>query len=145
VQQLLQAPTAQALGRGLELGQRRLAEHRALDLAEDADARRVLRAAGELRKRERERGTPVQVVHDDVLPVHVGHVRDDEPPVVADGDAPGSLVEDDRLPVLQADLVVDALGLLAQEVEGTIVEDVAVLVDLDERRPAMLGRLTQYL
>ena len=78
---------------------------------------------------------------DDALALDVGDVGDLQAAVGTDRDAARALVEDDRLAVLEADLVVDALRLLAQEVERAVVEDVAVLIDLDECRPFVLGGL----
>ena len=120
-----------------------LSVHRPLELAEHADRGRLGRPVRQVCQRERERRTTVHVVHHDRVLGHVGGVRDHEPAVVPDHDAPGPLVEHDRLSVHQADLVVDALRLLPQHVERTVVEHVAVLIDLDERRPLMRDRLSQ--
>ena len=65
--------------------------------------------------------------------------------VLPDPHAPVPVVEHDRLAVLQPDLVVLALGLLAQQVERAVVEDVAVLIDLDERRALVLGGAAEDL
>ena len=50
--------------------------------------------------------------------------------------------EADRLAVLEADLV---LRLLLDRVEGAVVVDVAVLVDLEQCRPLVRGRAAQDL
>ena len=55
------------------------------------------------------------------------------------------LAEADRLAGLEHDHVVLARLLLAHGVEGAVVEDVAVLVDLDERRALVLGGGAQDL
>src|SRR5439155_2478282 len=50
----------------------------------------------------------------------------------------------DRLAVLQPDLVELLLALGPDRVEGAVVEDVAVLVDLDERRALVRGGRAQH-
>src|SRR5205814_5107098 len=52
--------------------------------------------------------------------------------------------ERDRFAVLQPDQEVVPGGRFLERVEGAVVEDVAVLVDLDERRAAVVGRRPQY-
>ena len=82
----------------------------------------------------------VLVVDVDQLARHVGRVRHPERPVVLDRHAALSLrPERDRLPLLQPDLVLQAMRFLAQQVERPVVEDVAVLIDLDERGAVVGG------
>ncbi len=58
-----------------------------------------------------------------------------------------ALPETDRLAVLQADPILIAQGAVAKAVQHVVVEDDAVLQDLDEQRPPMarrrLDRLSQ--
>jgi hypothetical protein len=53
--------------------------------------------------------------------------------------------EADRLAVLQPDHGLLGLLLVLQGVEGAVVEDVAVLVDLDQGRALVGGGLAQHL
>ena len=68
-----------------------------------------------------------------IPPAACRRLGDHEPPVLPHRHAPVALVEHDRLAVLEPDLVVGPLRLLAEQVERAVVEHVAVLVDLDER------------
>ena len=71
----------------------------------------------------------------------VRHVNELDAAVRPLPDAPFILLtEPNRLPVLEVDPV---RLVLADEVEGAIVVDVAVLKDLDERAPAMCGCSSQ--
>ena len=63
---------------------------------------------------------------------------------VADDAALALGAEADRAAVLEADLV-RLLALGADGVEGAVVEDVAVLVDLDQRRSLVVRRGAQHL
>src|SRR6476619_6891372 len=112
---------------------------------EHTDAGWLGRALREMRQREREGRTAVDLVRDDGARVRIGHRGDLEPAVLADPHAAGPLIEDDRLPVHQTDLVVYALLLISDQVERAVVEHVAVLVDLDERRAGMLSSLSQHV
>ena len=84
---------------------------------------------------------------DDLLGGHRGGLADLQPePARRVHDAPlAVLAEGDRLAVLEPDQrLVAGVGLLEQ-VERAVVEDVAVLVDLDERRALVLGGRAQDL
>ncbi len=87
----------------------------------------------------------MDVVGDDRRRLGLGDRSDLETAVLPEPHAPRPLVEDDRLPVHEADLVVHALRLVPEQIERAVVEDVAVLIDLDERRAVVLGRLPQDL
>ena len=54
------------------------------------------------------------------------------------------LAEDQRLAVLQLERGVGLGFAVGGVVEGAVVEHVAVLIDLDERRAAVLGRPLQH-
>ena len=84
-------------------------------------------------------GRPCGVVHDDAGRVRLGRGRDLVAAVLAHPDASVPSSNTIGCAVFEADLVVLALRLLAQEVERAVVEDVAVLVDLDEGRSLVLG------
>ena len=85
-------------------------------------------------------GRPAHVVRHDRARVGVCHGCDLQPAVLPHADAPRALVEHDRLPRPPADLVVRALRLVAEHIEGPVVEHVAVLVDLHERGTGMRRR-----
>lgn len=53
--------------------------------------------------------------------------------------------EADRLPVFEPDDRFLGQVLVLEDLEGAVVEDVAVLVDLDERRAVVVGGLPQHL
>ena len=82
----------------------------------------------------------MHVVHDEVLFAGLLDVDDLNRGAAAKPD-PLFVVraEADRLLVLETDLVLGFVLLAGDEVERTVVEDVAVLVDLDERRAAVRG------
>jgi hypothetical protein len=85
----------------------------------------------------------VLVVHEQRVLTHIGHVDELARAVRAKLHAPFPfLAEADRLLVLEADLI---LGLLLDRVERAVVVDVAVLVDLDQRRPLVRGGAAQDL
>ena len=128
-----------------ELGVHRLAVHRSVEVAEDPEARGLVRTEREVREPERQRRSAAGLMHDDAIGVDLGGLLDLQASVVAHDHALRALVEDDRFAVGEPDLVVHALGLLAQQVERAVVEDVAVLVDLDERGAAVGGRLPEHL
>src|SRR3954469_16375083 len=107
--------------------------HRALDVAEDADRGRPVRRVREPgdRRSQRRSGRPL-VVHEQRVLSHLGDVDDLGRGVFAEPHAALSLrAEADRLALLERDPV---LLLVANRVEGAVVVDVAVLVDLDEGR-----------
>ncbi len=112
----------------------------ALDVAQDADRGRPDGRFGEPRQRGRvARVGAVGVVDDERVLAHLGDLGDREAAVGgADHAALVLGAEADRLAVLEADLVRRA-ALAAHGVEGAVVEDVAVLVDLDEGRALVLG------
>src|SRR5437588_8390448 len=135
VQQLLEVALAARADGGPDLLRHLLVVDRAVDVAEDADRDGADRRPGQPRQRERKaRLGVVRVVDDEAA---LGRVSDL-------GRSIGPLThalrrflgaERDRLPVLEIDPVrLD----LAHEVEGSVVVDVAVLEDLDERRAAVL-------
>ena len=113
---------------------------RALDVAQDADRRRAGRRFGEAGEGGRVAGVGAMgVVDDERLLPHLGDVGEREAAVGGQDHASLELgAEADRLAVLEADLVRLA-ALAANRVEGAVVEDVAVLVDLDEGRALVFG------
>ena len=74
------------------------------------------------------------VVHEEGVLADVGHVDDAQLAVGAHDHAVLAVgAEADRLAVHQRDQHLGAVSLAVIAVEGAVVEDVAVLVDLDER------------
>ena len=139
-------------GRGGDLRARLVVVRRPLDLAEDAD-RRLVEVAGVGQPRDRERGARVLVVgvvdQQGVL-ADLGHQRH----LDAAGGGPdqalvalavlAGLAEPDRLAVLERDDRVGLGVLVLDRVERAVVEDRAVLVDLDERGASVRGRRGQH-
>src|SRR5947209_9287676 len=114
----------------------------ALDGPEHADGRRLERPSGEVREQERQArvGAPL-VVHQDGVLAHVGHAHDLGVAVPVHDHAPLPVgPEPHRLAVHERDQHVLA-GLAGGDLlEGAVVEDVAVLVDLDEAgTPVVVG------
>src|SRR6516162_9145702 len=113
--------------------------HRALNCAEDADRRGKIRR-DELAEKEGEGGIRLLIpnkkilIGDSVLPDgnHLGLKANETDPLVL------RLPEDERLAVLDPQLHVVLHWLLGDVEERPIVEDVAVLEDLDERRTLVL-------
>ncbi len=111
---------------------------------EEKDNRLYLRAGEEVRwgekgVRMRPDGTLEigRVMDDDVLRRHLGGRGDAEPEPPADDGVAALVAEQDRLAVLHGDHPRLRLVRLAQHVEGAVVEDRAVLVDLDQRGTAV--------
>src|SRR3954452_24842327 len=138
VEQRLEISGALLLHRGGELGVHAFVVARAIDVAEDADRRGADRVLREPREREREvRLVGVRRVHEQRVLADLRDLDDLERAVRPADDALLVLgAEADRLAGLQVDPV---RLVLAHLVEGAVVEDVAVLEDLDERRAAMGG------
>src|SRR4051812_15453586 len=118
---------------------------RLCDLTEDAHHHVLERLLGEPRQRKRVRGIlQCGVVDDDLVGRDVGGLGDLQPiaglhhAVLAVG------AESDRLPMGDVDQPLVG-AFLAQRVKGAVVEDRAVLHDLDQRGAAMLSSPTQYL
>jgi hypothetical protein len=111
---------------------------------EDADARRLGGAPGDVGEGKRERRI-VSVMGDDAVGIDARRVADDETPVVPDVDAGTVIVEHDGSTVFEADLILLAAFLVSEDVERAVVEDVAVLIDLDERRSRMRRGLAKHL
>ena len=112
----------------------------ALDGPEHADRRGLVGAAGQAGEQERDARVDAGLVVDEqgVL-ADVGHVDDAGAGLGVEHHAPLLLgAEPDRLAVLERDqhLVADRLG--GDALEGGVVEDVAVLEDLDERGALVL-------
>ena len=122
----------------------RLAVDRPLEVAEHADAVGSCGPCDRCASANGKRRPPAALRARRSVGIDLG-VGHHQPTVVADDHAPVALVEDDRLAVDQADLVVHALRLLAQQVERAVVEHVAVLIDLDERGPPVRRGLPQHL
>src|SRR4051794_34319982 len=114
---------------------------RALDVAQDTDRRRTDRRFRQPRQRSGvARIGAVGVMDDDRLLTHLRYLGHGKAAVgLADPAALALRPEADRLAALEMDLVRPPL-LAAHRIEGAVVEDVAVLVDLDEGRPLVLGR-----
>ena len=103
---------------------------------------------GEVGEREGEaRVGPVRVVHDQLVLADLVHV--DDRAALADGSraTPRSRFSPKRigLPCSSGIWFASLLFLVAHGVEGAVVEDVAVLVDLDEGRALVLGGGAQHL
>ena len=74
----------------------------------------------------------------DVGPVHIDDVETARVAVANDATVP-PVAETDRLTLLQRNDRLIAGRWILDGIESTVVEDGAVLVDLDERRAAMTG------
>src|SRR6266540_2033634 len=131
---------AEALARGFQLARHVLGEYGPLDRPEDADGGWARRLVGQVGQGERLAGVRVaRVVDDDCGVADLRVARDREAPfAISDDRSLPFEAESDRLAVLEPDLVGPA-GLAPYGVESPVVEDVAVLVDLDEGR-ALVGR-----
>src|SRR3954452_19233780 len=119
---------------------------RALHRPEDADGCHAVVDVAQARQHERERRLLVRdVVDQQRALVALVDVDDLEAAVARE---PDTLLqvgpEPDRLALLEADDGAVARLRLLQHVEGAVVEDVAVLQDLDERGAAMLTRRAQH-
>ncbi len=121
-----------------------LVGHRAvlgtIDRPEHADGRRLEGTAGEAGQHERHAGIfPCLVVPEQGVLADVGHIDQLSTVLGVDHDPPlAVLAEPDGLAVSQRDQHRCSLVLRSDLAERPIVEDVAVLVDLDERR-ALVG------
>ena len=126
--------------RGLQLGLALGAVDGPDDVAEDADRGRAGRALGEAGEGGGvARVLDLGVMDDEAALARLGDVDDFEAAAARGDDALLEVgAEADRLAVLEADLVGRA-PLATDGVEGAVVEDVAVLVDLDEGRAGVLG------
>src|SRR5204862_317516 len=135
--QAVELARPESLAGGGQLPPGLLAVAGALDVAKDADRRRAGRALGEVGEGESlARVWLVRIVHEQCLLAHfrdLGHAG--TPDRVANDAALAIRPEANRLVRTQADLV-RLPTLAAHRLEGAVVEDVAVLVDLDERRRA---------
>ena len=118
-----------------------VAVDRPLDVAEDADRRRAGRALGEVGEREGvARVGAVGVVDDQRVLADLGDVGHGEAAVGARGPRrarPRRRSGSARR--ARARIWFGRPALAAHRVEGAVVEDVAVLVDLDEGRALVLG------
>src|SRR5215472_3784013 len=116
---------------------------RTRDRVEDADRRRQRSLEVAEHEREREVGL---VVNDEVaLGYAVAKMhRLGAHPVHADAHV-AILAEDERLAVLEHELMLGLEALVTDVVEGAVVEDVAVLQNLDERGAAMRVRPLEHL
>ncbi len=135
------------LAGGGDLGARLVVVRRPLDLAEDAD-RRLVEVAGVGQPGDRERRRRVRVVRvvdEQRVVADVGDVDDLDAAGRRGGPGPWCPgrprrgAEPDRLAVHERD---DRVGLgvgVLDRVEGAVVEDRAVLVDLDQRGAAVGG------
>jgi hypothetical protein len=92
------------------------------------------------------RRTSVRRLRDDLGGVDLVRLGDPEPAGVVADDAGGAVrPEDERLAVHERDRPLGAGRRVLQQVEGAVVEDVAVLVDLDERGALVLGGLPEHV
>ena len=98
-------------------------------------------------ERERQRGVgAVLVVHEQRVLAHVGDLDDLALTELVEHDAALAVgAEADRLAVLELDEHVGACFLGGDPLERAVVEDVAVLVDLDERAALVLVRPAERL
>ena len=147
MQQGVDVVVAQALARGAQLGHEVAAPRRRVDGAEDAERQRPGAQHAQAGEGEGQRRVlAAGVVDDQAVGADLVDARDAQRPVVVADDA--ELVveaEADRLAVDELDAV-DGRGVLVGEVvEGAVVEDRAVLEDLDEGGAAVLGRRAQDL
>ena len=92
-------------------------------------------AVGKAGQRERETGVfAVGVVHEDGVLTDVGHFDDAQLPIAAHRDSTMPVdAEPNRLPVVQVNHHLFTRVTAGDVVEGTVVEHVAVLKDLDKR------------
>ena len=102
---------------------------------------------GQPRERERERRIGAGlVVHEELVVADVGDAHDLRLAELVHHDAHLAVgAEADRLAVLQVDEHVGPGVLVEDRVERAVVEDVAVLVHLDERRALVLVRPAEHL
>src|SRR5262249_42624476 len=118
-----------------ELLRRRFGVLGTCDRAEDADRRRLMWSVSKAREHEgKTRVFTGLVVHEHSALADFGDLGNAGVALVVHGDALLEIgAKPDRLTLLQRDQHVGPLLLARHLFERTVVEDVAVLVDLDER------------
>ena len=147
MQQGVDVVVAQPLARGAQLRDEVPAPRRRVDGAKDAQRQRAGAEDAQAGQGEGERRVLAGgVVHDQAVGADLVDPGDAQRAVVvADHSELMVEAEADRLAVDQVDAV-DGRGVLLREVvEGAVVEDRAVLEDLDEGGAAVLGRRAQDL
>ena len=145
VEQRLQIPFA-ALGLGFgNLGIHLLVVNRPLDVAEHADRLgkfRILHAAQQIRQA---RLLHLLVVkHQVVFADSLAELHDFQLHAVHPDALVAILAEDQRLAMLEFERMVGFGLAIGRPFEGAVVEHVAILIDLDERRAAMFGRSLKH-
>src|SRR5437764_1146374 len=111
----------------------------AVDGPEDADGCRLEGPARQTGEHERQpRLVTLLVVDEDLVLAHLGHVDDLRSALAVEDHTPGPVgSEANGLAVLERDQHLGPCFARRDLLEGAVVEDVAVLVDLDER-PALV-------